>query len=1172
MRLKKIHIQSVLNYDDFVLEFNKRDHGLYLIYGPNEVGKSTLLQVLIDLLFGGKADPNLYGSASRIRALIDVAGKEHAIFRRKRYSRIEVDPNEEGLSEEEIARLLGGYTEEQYQLLFGFNHERLRAGGESLLESEGEAGISLFETGGGLQNLQRLLTELDERSRNLLEPNFRTNSKRKINIAVRSYNNAIQTLRDISLKGDDYQKLRKDFLTKQQHVQTLAEKKKQLDQKREQLERIKRTRPKVFELEHLQSTLKNFKDFTPLPDEYIDWIPQKIEQLNEEKALLQTLEAEKRARETKMNEIQIDHDILAFGEEIDRLYQDLGQYKTRKYEEIPQEREQLQQLQMTAREIFQRLAPELSTDQLESLRIPFADEESIIKYAKRLNEHKKDKENIKGQLAEWKGERKKHEEELAKIGELKDISSLKHFLIELRKIGDLDKTLATKKADIHYKQKEIDQSLKQQGIWTKTAEELMETSLPLLETIEQYQAIWQKYTNKLEELQRSYESIEQDLRRIKHELEEIEQSGDIPVEEELLAAREHREMGWELIKKVWLEKVEDAGKIQEYAGELQLHQAYEQAVQRADEIVDTMRKESELSAKRSHLLLRQEQLKKDLAHIKETIATEEEAFSQFKEKWQQEWTASGIHAKSPQEMKAWYSTFYQPLVADFRKLQLEQNEYQTLLEQKQQFHDRLIKELANVGLMVDANKDLNDLIKLAEDFIEGNDKKHEQVTFINKSIDNIADKLAELEDKLAELEEHINECEQRLDLFRMKYPHLPDDAEMIEVYIEQIRNLFEHVDIIKQKRTILNNKEQAVQAFEKRTGDLAEHFNERLDEYVSHEQYLRELRDRYRVASENLSNQKQFKQEIQELEEKIVTKNRELTRLQDEIGRYLTIYHCKREEELLQLVERSRQFKELQEKINTTIQELQERAGAFFTIEKLVNEVKSAPEDTDVDRELETVVQNIQEIEERLNEENRLLGQLEEQLNQLDGSDTRAADLAQDAEVYMTEIDRYWNEFLRVEIARKMLQRAIERFREENEGAIIEKAGTFFEKLTLGNYQGLSIEYDGVKPYIEVLHHTGQKWRVSSLSDGARDQLYLALRLAFIDQHFDSELALPIIMDDILVNFDDERALATLKVLDGLAEKMQILYFTHHRTITGMYNQLKNAEVIALDQLKQKTL
>ena len=275
---------------------------------------------------------------------------------------------------------------------------------------------------------------------------------------------------------------------------------------------------------------------------------------------------------------------------------------------------------------------------------------------------------------------------------------------------------------------------------------------------------------------------------------------------------------------------------------------------------------------------------------------------------------------------------------------------------------------------------------------------------------------------------------------------------------------------------------------------------------------------------------------------------------------------------MLQLVERSRQFKELQEKINTTIQELQERAGAFFTIEKLVNEVKSAPEDTDVDRELETVVQNIQEIEERLNEENRLLGQLEEQLNQLDGSDTRAADLAQDAEVYMTEIDRYWNEFLRVEIARKMLQRAIERFREENEGAIIEKAGIFFEKLTLGNYQGLSIEYDGVKPYIEVLHHTGQKWRVSSLSDGARDQLYLALRLAFIDQHFDSELALPIIMDDILVNFDDERALATLKVLDGLAEKMQILYFTHHRTITGMYNQLKNAEVIALDQLKQKTL
>ena len=46
-----------------------------------------------------------------------------------------------------------GYTKEQYRLLFGFDHERLRAGGESLLKSEGETGSHYLKPV-NLQNLQ----------------------------------------------------------------------------------------------------------------------------------------------------------------------------------------------------------------------------------------------------------------------------------------------------------------------------------------------------------------------------------------------------------------------------------------------------------------------------------------------------------------------------------------------------------------------------------------------------------------------------------------------------------------------------------------------------------------------------------------------------------------------------------------------------------------------------------------------------------------------------------------------------------------------------------------------------------------------------------------------------------------------------------------------------------
>ncbi len=57
------------------------------------------------------------------------------------------------------------------------------------------------------------------------------------------------------------------------------------------------------------------------------------------------------------------------------------------------------------------------------------------------------------------------------------------------------------------------------------------------------------------------------------------------------------------------------------------------------------------------------------------------------------------------------------------------------------------------------------------------------------------------------------------------------------------------------------------------------------------------------------------------------------------------------------------------------------------------------------------------------------------------------------------------------------------------------------------------------------------------MSSGTRDQLYLALRLASLEHQHESGPLPPFIVDDILINFDDARSAATLRVLAGLAEK-----------------------------------
>ena len=70
---------------------------------------------------------------------------------------------------------------------------------------------------------------------------------------------------------------------------------------------------------------------------------------------------------------------------------------------------------------------------------------------------------------------------------------------------------------------------------------------------------------------------------------------------------------------------------------------------------------------------------------------------------------------------------------------------------------------------------------------------------------------------------------------------------------------------------------------------------------------------------------------------------------------------------------------------------------------------------------------------------------------------------------------------------------------------------------------------------------------VEGMSDGTTDQLYLALRLASLETYLDNNEPLPFIVDDILIRFDNDRAIAVLKILAKLSEKTQVIFFTHHR-------------------------
>jgi uncharacterized protein YhaN len=111
---------------------------------------------------------------------------------------------------------------------------------------------------------------------------------------------------------------------------------------------------------------------------------------------------------------------------------------------------------------------------------------------------------------------------------------------------------------------------------------------------------------------------------------------------------------------------------------------------------------------------------------------------------------------------------------------------------------------------------------------------------------------------------------------------------------------------------------------------------------------------------------------------------------------------------------------------------------------------------------------------------------------------------------------------------------------------LLARAGEFFRRLTAGAYPRLRPDTDGGKHYLEVIDENEQRKRVDALSEGTRDQLYFALRLATLEQHFGNNEAMPLILDDTFVAFDDRRSVLAFEVLAEFAKTTQVIYFTHH--------------------------
>lgn len=122
----------------------------------------------------------------------------------------------------------------------------------------------------------------------------------------------------------------------------------------------------------------------------------------------------------------------------------------------------------------------------------------------------------------------------------------------------------------------------------------------------------------------------------------------------------------------------------------------------------------------------------------------------------------------------------------------------------------------------------------------------------------------------------------------------------------------------------------------------------------------------------------------------------------------------------------------------------------------------------------------------------------------------------------------------------------------------LREASSYLERLTGGRYVRVWVPLG--ERALRVDDSAGNSLAVEVLSRGTREQLFLSLRLALVGIYARRGVELPLVLDDVLVNFDARRARSAVDVLREFAEVgHQVLVFTCHEHLSAVFRQLKVA-------------
>ncbi|WP_395699364.1 AAA family ATPase [Aquabacterium sp.] len=1141
MRLQQLSLIRYGRFTDQVLDFPRRDCDFHLVVGANEAGKSTLRRAVSELLFGMALRSEMAFlhpvSELRLGAVVESAAGSLA-FHRSRSRKSLRRPDDEALPDTALAAHLGDTGEALFNRMFCLDLAGLLAGGQTILEASDDVGQLLFQSAAGLSSLGSVRDALAEEANRLYAP--RKSGDRLFYQALERHEAARQALRAATVHTRSWSAATAQLASVQAARQAASEQYRSLSAARQQLERIRRIAPRVAQLRDAQAQLQALAGTVAFPED----AARRLADGEVALATQGTARALHRERtqdlQARLDALAVDDAILTLDTAVEALAA-AGQACLNHPRDIAHAEQDVQARLRDAAARAQQLGWPTDEAALRArLPTPLALKTLLALLQQRgaLAQGQQSAQDSldRAQAALDRLQRQQAGPAAAPLSPalaaaLQDAQPFKASATRQRA---LEATLGEARG-------RLAAALSALSTWHMEPAALAALAVPAEEELAALKDARATLAAGLDAARQQQAQAQEQARQSALALAQFSASHSVVTLPEVLQARAARDAWWDRIKTQQEPLATGAPRL-------------DQAIAEADRLVDRQRDHAEAAARLDSLRQAQD---RDAAAAQARQQQQDDAaaaLAAFDARWAARMAAAGLPGMALLGLSGWLADRRAALEA---AAQLDSHTQALAAEQQaeQAAATALRAALQASGSAPEEGSRLAALCAQAEQLLDaernaraGAEMQARQRSDAEAECHHQQQLLQSRSTALAQWQARWQQAAAAAALDGGVIT--PDAAGPAIELAGQVIDLLGQVDTWRQQRigtmqrdlAELHAAAQALRAALGLPDDDGQDPFALAGALLQRLQRAREARqERQRLTAEREASAAALRSAEATLAATQATLDGlyQLARSDDAAVVRAQIADC----------DRRRMLHEQEQQHRQAIVD----AGDGLALEALLAECDAVSPATlpaqleALDAQLATVV----------DQRARLAGeeaQAQAELDRMRGGADAAVAESKRLEA-LAQLGDAAERYVTVATAARLLRWAIDRYRERKQGPLLQRAGALFAQLTLGSFSRLVPDFEVTPPRLIALRPSGERVDIGGLSEGTRDQLFLALRLAALEMHIAADRPLPFIADDLFVNFHDSRSRAGLAALGELARKTQVIFLTHHAHLVDVARQ-----------------